>query len=76
MVLIARRADRLTALAAALGVPTSVVPVDLSCRDERTALPERIAALGLDLNVVVNNAGLCILGTGEDGIRCGIRLFG
>lgn len=62
VVLTARRADLLDALAAELGGRTSVVPADLSVRADRAALPDRIGALGLRIDVLVNNAGLATMG--------------
>jgi uncharacterized protein len=58
VVLIARRADRLAALAAELGDIASVVPLDLSQRTERAELLDRITSLGLTPAVLVNNAGV------------------
>jgi short-subunit dehydrogenase len=63
--LIARSADRLAAVAdelRALGVRAEAVPADLSVRDERAALPDRIAALGVEVHVLVNNAGFTTIG--------------
>jgi hypothetical protein len=64
--LVARSADALTDLAAELtasfGVRADVLPADLSEREARAALPERVAALGLSVDVLVNNAGLSTLG--------------
>jgi short-subunit dehydrogenase len=60
-VLVARRADRLEALAAELGeahgIRAEAVSVDLIDPEAVAALPERIAALGLDVNILINNAG-------------------
>lgn len=58
MVLVARRADRLGALADQLGPAARALPADLSRPGDRAALPERLAALGLTVDVLVNNAGL------------------
>jgi short-subunit dehydrogenase len=63
VVLVARRADRLSELAAELGDSAFVVPVDLSQRAERATLADQIAGLGLTVDVLVNNAGLSTLGT-------------
>jgi hypothetical protein len=63
--LVARRADKLEALATelrALRVRAEVVVADLADRDARTALPERIAHLELTPDILVNNAGLSTLG--------------
>ena len=63
LVLVARRADRLRALAAELGAPTTWVAVDLVDDDA----PERIAAHVSEhhdrLNLLVNNAGAAWRGT-------------
>ena len=59
--LVARREDRLRALAAELasehGVRAEALPCDLLDPDERAKLPERVASLGLHVGVLVNNAG-------------------
>ena len=62
LVLVARRADRLQALAEDLRGLTHVLPVDLSKRDERAALHGQVAALGVTVDILVNNAGLTTLG--------------
>ena len=62
VVLVARRAERLKELADELGTRTSVVPADLSRREDRAALPGRIAGLGLEIDTLINNAGLTTLG--------------
>jgi short-subunit dehydrogenase len=63
--LVARREDRLRALAddiaAEHGVRTEVLACDLEDPEARDALPGRVAALGLTVEVLVNNAGF---GTG------------
>ena len=64
--LVARRAERLAELAAELshtGVRAEVLATDLSDRDERAALLGRVAGLGLQPHVLVNNAGLSTFGT-------------
>jgi uncharacterized protein len=58
LVLVARRAERLQALAATLSTKAHVLPADLSCRTDRAALPERVADLGLVPDILINNAGL------------------
>jgi hypothetical protein len=58
LVLVARRTDRLQALADGLSQKAHVLPADLSSRAERAELPARIAALGLAPHILVNNAGL------------------
>jgi short-subunit dehydrogenase len=59
--LVARRRDRLQALAGELasehGVRAEVLPCDLLDPDARAALPGRVAELGLRVDVLVNNAG-------------------
>ncbi|HTY27321.1 MAG TPA: SDR family oxidoreductase [Mycobacterium sp.] len=62
VVLVARRAERLAELADELGGAASVVPADLSRREDRAELPERVAALGRDVDILVNNAGLTTVG--------------
>lgn len=62
VVLVARRADKLQALAASLGSAADVLAADLSKADERAALPGRVAELGLVVDVLVNNAGLSTSG--------------
>lgn len=63
--LVARRADRLSELAdelGAAGVRAEVLATDLVDRNARADLPGRVAALGLSVDVLVNNAGLSTLG--------------
>ncbi|HVX22261.1 MAG TPA: SDR family oxidoreductase [Acidimicrobiales bacterium] len=66
LVLVARRRDRLQALAdelsAAHRVRVEVVPADLADERSRAALPDAVADLGLTVEVLVNNAGLTTLG--------------
>lgn len=62
VVLVARSADRLAALAGELGAGAHVLPADLSDRSARGALLGRIGELGLTPDVLVNNAGLSTLG--------------
>ncbi|WCB93180.1 FabG-like 3-oxoacyl-(acyl-carrier-protein) reductase [Baekduia alba] len=61
VVLVARRADRLEALAAELveahGVRAEAVACDLIDPEAVRALPGRIEALGLTVDILVNNAG-------------------
>ena len=63
--LLARRTDRLQELAAELtllGVRAETLDCDLADRDARAALPGRLEALGLTVEVLVNNAGLSTVG--------------
>jgi len=61
VVLVARRADRLEALAgelaAAHGVRAEALSADLLDPAAVSALPGRVAALGLDVSILINNAG-------------------
>jgi short-subunit dehydrogenase len=61
LVLVARRKDRLVALADQLigehGVRVETIAADLSKPTPRGRIPGRIEELGLDVEVVVNNAG-------------------
>jgi hypothetical protein len=58
LVLVARRTDRLHALAGSLSTKAHVLPADLASRTDREALPGRVAALGLVPDLLINNAGL------------------
>lgn len=63
--LVARRADRLEALAKELdaqGVRAEVLAADLSDRGARAELLGRVEALGLTPDILVNNAGLSTVG--------------
>jgi uncharacterized protein len=66
LTLVARREDRLRALAADLaaahGVRTEVVPVDLTDEAARAHLVDEVAARGLEPAILVNNAGLSTVG--------------
>jgi uncharacterized protein len=62
VVLVARRAAKLAELADELGDAASVVPADLSRREDRAALPDRVAAVGRHVDILVNNAGLTTVG--------------
>jgi uncharacterized protein len=59
--LVARRRERLEELAGELaaehGVRAEVLPADLTDADARAGLPGRVEALGLEVDVLVNNAG-------------------
>ncbi len=63
--LVARREDKLTALAdelRATGVRAEVLVADLSDRSARAELPGRVESLGLTVEILVNNAGLSTMG--------------
>jgi short-subunit dehydrogenase len=63
--LVARRVDRLEALAAEVedrGGRADVLAMDLSDRAARSTLPEKIAELGLVPDILINNAGFSTLG--------------
>jgi uncharacterized protein len=62
VVLVARRAEKLHALAESLGSAADVLATDLSKADDRAALPGRVADLGLVVDILVNNAGLSTSG--------------
>lgn len=62
VVLVARTESKLAALATELGSGAHVLAADLSDRDARQGLLDRVAALGLVPDVLVNNAGLSTLG--------------
>jgi short-subunit dehydrogenase len=55
LVLVARRTDRLERLAAQLPTEAHVVPCDLAT--DAAGLPERVAELGVKVELLVNNAG-------------------
>jgi short-subunit dehydrogenase len=60
LVLVSRRADRLEALAQALGGPSAVlaIPLDLARADADEALAARLREEGIDVDLLVNNAGV------------------
>jgi short-subunit dehydrogenase len=55
LALVARRAERLEQLAAALPTEAHVIPCDLAT--DAASLPDRVAELGLQVEILVNNAG-------------------
>jgi uncharacterized protein len=61
VVLVARRADRLEALAAELraahGIRADALACDLVDPEAVAALPARVEALGLEVSILINNAG-------------------
>ena len=65
--LVARTESKLQTLADSLaarhGVRVEILPTDLTDAAARGALPQRVTDLGLEVNVLVNNAGLSTLGT-------------
>ncbi|OBK25219.1 oxidoreductase [Mycobacterium asiaticum] len=62
VVLVARSADRLEALAGRLGPAARPLPADLSQRADRANLLDRVGELGLTPDILINNAGLSTLG--------------
>ena len=70
LILTARRADRLEALAADLrarhGVPVHVIPADLAQPEAPDALMAAVAAAGLRVDQLINNAGYGVQGAFAD----------
>lgn len=62
VILVARGADRLRALADSLDGHPRVLPADLADPAQRATLPDQVAALGLTVDILVNNAGMSNLG--------------
>lgn len=62
VVLVARSADRLEEIAARLGASAHPLPADLSDRTDRASLLDRVTALGLTPDILINNAGLSTTG--------------
>ncbi|HVO17674.1 MAG TPA: SDR family NAD(P)-dependent oxidoreductase [Anaeromyxobacter sp.] len=66
LILTARRADALEALAADLrgrnGVPVAVVPLDLAAPGAPAALVAELGRRGLEVDVLINNAGFGLYG--------------
>src|ERR1700724_3096013 len=69
VILVARREDRLQALAEQIGgtIRAEVVGADLSNPAAVLAIPERVSALGLEIDILVNNAGFGYIGHFVDG---------
>ncbi|HET7297019.1 MAG TPA: SDR family NAD(P)-dependent oxidoreductase, partial [Gemmatimonadales bacterium] len=55
VILVARRLERLQELAARLTGPSHALPCDLA--NDAAALPQKVADLGREVDVLVNNAG-------------------
>ena len=62
LVLVARSADKLHALAEELTTETHVVPLDLGNREARATLQAELDTRGLTVDVLVNNAGFSTTG--------------
>ena len=62
VVLVARSVGRLEELAAQLGSRAHPLPADLADPSERAALLDRVTALGLTPDILINNAGFSTLG--------------
>jgi short-subunit dehydrogenase len=67
LVLVARRADRLAALAAEIGSSGGAAPIVISCDLEQPDACDKVAAglaaAGVEVEFVVNNAGFGLFGT-------------
>jgi short-subunit dehydrogenase len=62
VVLVARTESKLDELAAEIGKGAHVLATDLADHDARRRLVDRVGALGLEPDLLVNNAGLSTLG--------------
>jgi uncharacterized protein len=60
LILVARRKDRLEQLAAQLSTTAHVIDCDLG--SEAAKLPDKVAKLGIDVDLLVNNAGFGLRG--------------
>lgn len=61
--LVARRAEKLTELAAELsGVRVEVIPCDMAASDARATLFDEVERRGLTVDILVNNAGIGTMG--------------
>jgi short-subunit dehydrogenase len=67
LLLVARRQDRLDALAAELPTRTHTLPLDLQAPDAGDRLEAAVATLGRPVDVLVNNAGYGVSGLFVDG---------
>jgi uncharacterized protein len=65
LILVARRADRLERLASELPGPAHVIPCDLA--SESSSLKPKVDELGLDVDLLVNNAGFGTYGKFAEG---------
>jgi uncharacterized protein len=70
LALVARRADRLTALAAEIGTSGGAVPLVIPCDLEQPDACDQVAAAlaaaGVEVEFVVNNAGFGLFGTAAE----------
>jgi hypothetical protein len=63
LVLVARRRDRLDALASEIGGKVHVIAADLSAPDAPRELVAAIEGMGLGVETLINNAGFGLIGT-------------
>ena len=66
LVLTARRYDRLAQIASELDVSVNIVACDLTSPTGVTTLIQQVEALGVDIDVLVNNAGIAESGRFEE----------
>jgi NADP-dependent 3-hydroxy acid dehydrogenase YdfG len=71
--LLARRADRIEALAAELGEGAIAIPADVTDRDALVAAAERVQAELGGADILVNNAGVMLLGPFGSELRADYR---
>jgi uncharacterized protein len=73
LTLVARREDRLKALAdelaQAYNVRAEVIAADLTDADSRGAIPAEVERRGLTVDILVNNAGFSTMGAVQNGTR-------
>lgn len=62
VVLVARSVEKLEEIAGRLGAKAHPLPADLSDRNDRASLLDRVTALGFVPDILVNNAGLSTTG--------------